>query len=171
MGLMPTVAEQLRQAREAQNLTVYQVAETTKIKTDHIRALDEGNYDVFCAPVYIRGFVRTYATVLKLSVPQVMAVLEQELAQTEKFREPPSLSVGSHGFLDSLMFQLSRLDLRIIGSVVGLILVFVVGGWGLRAYQAHKLADPLADLGPGVYAPTNSAPGDTLLLPKNAPAR
>ena len=36
---MPTVAEQLRTAREAQGLTVYQVAEITKIRTDHIRAL------------------------------------------------------------------------------------------------------------------------------------
>jgi cytoskeletal protein RodZ len=43
---MSTVAEQLRQAREAQNLSVYQVAEITKIRTDHIRALDEGNFDV-----------------------------------------------------------------------------------------------------------------------------
>src|SRR5512140_1012170 len=103
---MPTVAEQLRQAREAQNLTVYQVAEITKIKTDHVRALDDGNYDPFSAPVYIRGFVRTYAKVLKLDVPQIMAVLDQELAGTDKFREPPSLSGGSHGFLDSLMFQL-----------------------------------------------------------------
>jgi len=78
---MPTVAEQLHGAREAKNLTVYQIAETTKIKTDHIRALEEGNYNVFSAPVYIRGFVRTYASLLKLDVAQVMATLDQELAR------------------------------------------------------------------------------------------
>ena len=48
---MSTVAEQLRQAREARNLTVQQVAEITKIRTDHVRAVEEGNYDVFSAPV------------------------------------------------------------------------------------------------------------------------
>ena len=58
---MSTVAEQLRQAREAKNLTVQQVVEITKIRTDHLRALEEGNFDVFSAPVYIRGFVRSYA--------------------------------------------------------------------------------------------------------------
>src|SRR5436305_15056038 len=58
---MLTVADQLRTAREAKNLTVYQIADLTKIRTDHIRALDEGNYDVFSAPVYIRGSVRAYA--------------------------------------------------------------------------------------------------------------
>jgi len=70
---MSTVAEQLRQAREAQNLNVQQVAQVTKIRTDHLVALEEGNYNVFSAPVYIRGFVRTYAALLKLDVPQVMA--------------------------------------------------------------------------------------------------
>ena len=59
---MASVAEQLRAAREAKNLTVSQVAETTKIRGDHIRALEEGNYNVFVAPVYSRGFIRTYAT-------------------------------------------------------------------------------------------------------------
>jgi cytoskeletal protein RodZ len=168
---MPTVAEQLRQAREAQNLTVYQVAEITKIKTDHVRALDDGNYDSFCAPVYIRGFVRTYAKVLKLDVPQIMAVLNQELAGTEKFREPPRLTGGSHGFLDSLMFQLSRVDLRIVGPVVGVLLLLLAGAWGLRAYQTYKSQDPLSSLGSGRRQTTNSLPGDTLALPKNIPAR
>src|ERR1035437_9700884 len=106
---MPTVAEQLHGAREAKNLTVYQIAETTKIKTDHIRALEEVNYDVFSAPVYIRGFVRTYASLLKLDVAQVMATLDQELARTEKFCEPPRLSINAPGPLDFLTFQLSRI--------------------------------------------------------------
>ena len=72
---MPSVGEQLRAAREAQNLTVYQVAEVTKIRTDHIRALDDGNYDVFSAPVYVRGFVRSYGTMLKLDLPPLIEQL------------------------------------------------------------------------------------------------
>src|SRR6266404_9003813 len=71
--VMSTVAEQLHLAREAKNLTVHQVAEVTKIRTDHIRALEEGNFNIFSAPVYIKGFVRTYATLLKLDVAEVMA--------------------------------------------------------------------------------------------------
>ena len=44
---MSTVADKLRQAREAQNLTIHQIADITKIRTDHIRALEQGNFDVF----------------------------------------------------------------------------------------------------------------------------
>src|SRR5204863_2151029 len=63
---MPTVAEQLRQGREAMKLDVHQVAESTKLKTDQIRALEQGNYDDFTACVYLRGSTRTYANLLKL---------------------------------------------------------------------------------------------------------
>src|SRR5512138_2239861 len=107
---MSTVAEQLRHAREARNLTVQEVAEITKIRTDHLRALEEGNFDVFSAPVYIRGFVRTYSTLLKLDVPRVMADLDTELGQTSKFAEPPPLSDHPRGVVDFLMLQLSRVD-------------------------------------------------------------
>src|SRR5579862_8116727 len=103
---MSTVAEQLRLAREEKKLTVYQVAEITKIRTDHIRALEEGNFDVFSAPVYIRGFVRSYAGLLKLDVPSIMARLETELGGTEKFREPPPLTQHKRGILDFITLQL-----------------------------------------------------------------
>src|SRR5512144_613768 len=109
---MSTVAEQLRHAREARNLTVQEVADITKIRTDHLRALEEGNYDVFSAPVYIRGFVRTLAGLLKLDVPKTMAALEAELKGTEKFSEPPPLSNEPRGVLDFLMLQLSKVDWR-----------------------------------------------------------
>ncbi len=70
------MAEKFGVDGERKKLTILQVAETTKIRTDHLRALEEGNFSVFVAPVYLRGFVRTYATLLKLDVPQIMAALE-----------------------------------------------------------------------------------------------
>ena len=79
---MTTVAEQLQRTREAQKLSINQVAEFTKIRTDHIRALEEGNFNVFAAPVYIRGFVRT-RVLLKLDVTDVMASLDKELGRRQ----------------------------------------------------------------------------------------
>src|SRR5262249_4204853 len=103
MDEMPTVAEQLRAAREAKKLTVEQVAELTKIRTDHIRALEEGNYDRFPAPIYIRGSVKNYAAKLKLDVAQVMAALDAELSRTDKHSEPPPLVEAPKSPLDKVM--------------------------------------------------------------------
>ena len=123
---MSQVGEQLHAAREARKLTVQQVADATKIRTDHIRALEEGHFEVFSAPIYIRGFVRIYATQLKLDAPQIMSALDAELKQTEKFKEPPPLMEESNTLLDHAMFWLSKINLagwvdrrRGVGFVAG----------------------------------------------------
>ena len=162
---MPTVAEQLRSAREARKLTVYQVAETTKIRTDHIRALEEGNYEVFSAPVYIRGSVKNYATLLKLDVPAVMAALNAELGLTEKFKEPPPFTGESKTVVDRLMFLLARLNWKIGlvgGAVLGIILIVALAGF---AWRHHKHSNPLAGLPPAVYQSASSS--ETLPLPSH----
>ena len=166
---MLTVAEQLRTAREAQRLTVYQVADITKIKTDHVRALEEGNYAVFAAPVYIRGFVRTYGTLLKLDVPMLMTALEAELGQTEKFHEPPPLTNESNSFLDVVMLQLSKVNWRVALPSLGIALALLMVILGYRVWRGHHAKDPLSNLGSGLYQSKQS--GDTLPLPPVQPRK
>ena len=159
---MSTVAEQLRVAREARKLTIAQVAEVTKIRTDYIRALEEGNFNVFSATIYIRGSVKNYAMLVKLDVPQIMAVLTDELGRTEKFSEPPPLTEVPNTPLDRLMFLLSKLNWKfgVAGAaVLGIALVFFFAS---LAWRHHKPADSLAGLQPAVYQSANS--GQTLPL-------
>jgi len=160
---MPTVAEQLRAGREAKKLTISQVAEATKIRTDHIRALEEGNFNVFSAPVYIRGFVRNYATTLKLDVPQIMSVLDAELGRTEKFKEPPPLVEQTKTPLDHLMYWLARLNWR-VGAVgiaaAAIVLILLLAS---LAWWHHRHSRSVVNLPPAVYQSTNA--GETLPLP------
>ena len=161
---MPTVAEQLRAAREAKKLTVQQVADATKIRTDHIRALEEGNFSAFSAPIYIRGSVKNYAAMLKLDVPKIMAALDAELKGTEKFSEPPPLVEASKSPLDHMMFLLSKVNVRMalaVGGIVAIVLVVILAGWAWRQHDKSKAAPSLP---PAVYQPASS--GDTLPLPK-----
>jgi len=166
---MSTVAEQLRCARQAQNLTLPQVGEITKIRTDHLRALEEGNFDVFPAPVYVRGFVRSYSTLLKLDVAQVMAALEGELANNKRFAEATAGSQPPRGLLDLLMLQLSKMDLRIGLAALGGGLLLLAFASGYLIWRHHRSVDPLKDLKPGRYQSTQSLSGETLPLP--APKR
>ena len=161
---MVTVSEQLRRAREAQQLDIYQVAEITKIKTDHIRALESGNFDIFSAPVYIRGFIRTYASMLKLDVPQVLADLDAELGQSEKFREPPPLTERPRGILDYLTLWFSRMNWRITVALIAL-LFFLALTVAVIKSRTRKQDNPLKDLGPGLYHPPKGSTGETLPLP------
>src|ERR1039458_3781569 len=91
MKAMSTVAEQLRTAREAQNLTVEEVAEATKIRTDHVRALEAGKFNAFSATIYIRGSVKIYAQLLKLDPAPLPAERLVRFKGTKKFSGPPPL--------------------------------------------------------------------------------
>ncbi|HKI69852.1 MAG TPA: helix-turn-helix domain-containing protein [Verrucomicrobiae bacterium] len=164
---MPTVAEQLRAARETQKLTVNQIADVTKVRADHIRAVEDGNYNVFSATVYIRGLVRSYATLLKLDVPRIMASLDAELKGTDEFSEPPPLAERARTPLDFVMLQLSKLDWRkgLIGLGTVVVLVAVVGLFAL--WRHHQNTDPLAGLQPGMYQSNSNLSGDMLPLPSS----
>ena len=161
---MSTVAEQLRLAREANHLTVEQVADMTKIRTDHVRALEEGNFSVFSAPVYIRGSVKNYATRMKLDVPIIMAALDTELGRTENYSEPPALTEDGNKPLDHLTFLLAKLNLKmaLVGAgILGIIVLIIL----INAALKHgKKSDPLTNLPPARIEPGNA--GNTLPLTK-----
>jgi cytoskeletal protein RodZ len=162
---MPTVAEQLRAAREAQGLTVYQIADATKIRTDHVRAMDEGDFDVFCALVFLRGFVRTYASSLKLDVPAIMASLDQELSGTEKFSELPPLTKERRGVLDWITYVLSRIHWSVALPLLLTVLLIIGAVFGYRAWRTHQSVNPLSTLGSGMNHDQKS-PGKTLPIPQ-----
>ncbi|MCD6049527.1 MAG: hypothetical protein K0Q55_930 [Verrucomicrobia bacterium] len=162
---MPTVAEQLRTAREARGLSIPEVADITKLKGDHVRALEEGNYDYFAAPVYIRGFTRTLAKLLKMNEAALIEQLNLELAGTENFKAPPKLTGQANGPVDKILFFLSRLPWRIILPILIVALLAATGIWAIRRNAIQKQEDPLHDLGPGLYQGPKKSPGQTLPLP------
>jgi len=168
---MSSVADQLRCAREASNLDIHQVAESTNIKTEHILALEEGNYDAFPAPVYIRGFTRTYATLLKLDVPAVMAALDAELTQSGRLDHPANASTDNRSVLDFIMLQLSKLNWVVAGLVLLVIIIGVSAYYGITAWHRRKTTDPLSGLSPGIYQPAQTNTGEYLAIPTNPPPR
>jgi cytoskeleton protein RodZ len=162
---MPTVAEQLRIAREAHGLTVHQVAEITKIKTEHIRALESGDYQIFAAPVYIRGFIRTYARVLRLEPDDLASALDAELSQSDTFHEAGPTAPHRHGLVDELMLHVSKVHWRIVLPLIGVTVILVAIILGYRWHNERKHRDPLSDLGSGQYEPGDVQQAETLPLP------
>lgn len=158
---MPTVSEQLLAARTAANLSLQQVVDATKLKADQIVALEEGNYSVFPAPVYIRGSIRTYAKLLKMDVPKLMSQLDEEFSTSKELSGPPPLTPPANGFVDWLMLQLSRLDWRIIAGLGAVVVVLIVAWSLVRPSNRVKKADPLSKLGARPLCPPAVQPGRT----------
>jgi len=161
---MPTVAEQFRIAREAKGLTVDQVANMTKIRTDHIRAMEEGNYNVFPAPIYIRGSVKIYANALKLDTATLLAELNAELKGTQKLSEPPPLVESRKTVVDHFTLLLAKLNWKVGFVGLGIIVAVAIAVCSVLAWQHNKKHDPLKGLPPAVYQPAHAS--GTLPLPK-----
>ena len=138
---VPSVAEQLKAERERQGRTVHDLANVTNIKTDHIRALESGDWDTFGAQVYIRGFTRTYAKELRLDVPRLMAELETELGASEDYSGPPPLTGRRKGPLDFITLWLSRVRWQwMFPALLGLGVLWAV--WmGYRSFVASRSAE------------------------------
>lgn len=63
---MESVGEFFRQVRETKGLTVDEVASKTRIRSDFVKALEDGNFSKLPDQVFARGFVRSYARSLGL---------------------------------------------------------------------------------------------------------
>lgn len=166
---MASVGEQLRAAREKQGLTISQVADRTKLRADHVRALEEGDYDVFAAPVYVRGFVRSYAGVLKVNATPLLRELESELNQSQHLQDSTQLVKAEPTAIDVVMLQLSKVKWGITLGVTGVALAAYLSIVGYRAWRTYQATDPLAKLGPGVYESTETNTGE--VLPLTPPGR
>ena len=71
----------LRQTREAQGLTLGEVAGALKFSTRQIEALERDDYDQLKGKTFLRGFIRAYARMLKVQPENVLALLDvQETA-------------------------------------------------------------------------------------------
>ena len=64
--MMGTIGPRLRAAREARNLSVQQAADDTRISLRFLEALEREEFEALPAPVYVRGFLRSYANYLGL---------------------------------------------------------------------------------------------------------
>jgi cytoskeletal protein RodZ len=73
-----TVAEQLRKARQAKNITLAEAAKRLKIRAYYLEALEKAQYHSLPTGVYGRNFVREYAVFLGLDSRRLLAQFGRE---------------------------------------------------------------------------------------------
>jgi cytoskeleton protein RodZ len=70
---------QLAAAREARGLSVADIAQQLKLSPSQVEALETDDYRRLPSPVFVRGFIRNYARLVKLDAATLLAHMEQEL--------------------------------------------------------------------------------------------
>ena len=73
-----TIGSLLRDRRREKGLTIEQIAETTKIRSEYLSALENSLYDTFPSEVYLKGFLKNYAKFLGISPDHALALYRRE---------------------------------------------------------------------------------------------
>ncbi|WP_147291750.1 helix-turn-helix domain-containing protein [Sphingorhabdus pulchriflava] len=76
-----TVGEQLKAAREAQGLSLTEVASRTRVPMRHLDAIERSEFSALPGTTYTVGFARSYAKVMELDDVKLANDLREELAQ------------------------------------------------------------------------------------------
>lgn len=80
-----SVGAYLSRERKQKNISLVDVAKVTRISVQYLEALERDEFQVLPASVFIRGFLRTYATQIGLDPKEVLRIYE---AQTSSLPAP-----------------------------------------------------------------------------------
>ena len=84
----------LAQTRQAQNLSAADVARQLKLSVWQVEALEAGHYQKLPGPIFVRGFIRNYARIVKLDPDEVLRSAGESMPQPAARAEaPPSRDI------------------------------------------------------------------------------
>lgn len=69
---MQTIGERLEEARKRKGVSIREAAETTKIRGDYLQKFEANSFDVDLPPLYVRGFLRSYARFLDIDPERIV---------------------------------------------------------------------------------------------------
>ena len=87
-----TLGEEFRAAREARGLTLSDVAEQIHIRSVYLAGIESEDWASIGAPVYVRGFIRTYARFLALDIERAVQVFNERSPSSDM--PPPMPDYG-----------------------------------------------------------------------------
>ncbi|MWP98266.1 DUF4115 domain-containing protein [Glaesserella parasuis] len=117
-----SLGQQLKNAREALNLTIEDVARKTNLKKSHLEAIEN---DIFILPsvppAFVRGYVRNYVRFLRLPETLVNSVNYGEVTIPKEVRKAAPIAVKNH---KSQMRWVKGLTWIVLLSAVGMTLAW-----------------------------------------------
>ena len=152
----------LRRTREAQGLSISEVAHALKLNPRQIEALESGRFDLLPGFAFTRGFLRNYARLLKIDPAPLLAQLEPPEADANVELAPSSNAQGEMPEIGRGRFRRSVIP----GILAALALLgVVVAGWyydTLRSKPAEELAASLPAPVEAVPSSETSPAGETV---------
>jgi cytoskeletal protein RodZ len=164
--------DNLRQARKARNITLQEIAATTKISSRALQALEEEHFEQLPGGIFNKGFVRAYARCVGLDEENTIAdyLLAAKVSPTEIDMEVISRQVAAAAAAKRQPWAPNA------ASVVGVLAVLVALGMGALWLNEHRkeareqAEQRQAENAASVPAPVATPPAQTATTSEPNPA-
>ncbi len=113
------IGERLIQAREERGLNLEDAERDTRISRRYLQALEDERFDIIPAPVYARGFLRSYSQYLGLDTARLLARFPEEAPSTSGPAAGPSNGERRSGRGPSALFGSRVPNEPMIGVDIG----------------------------------------------------
>ncbi len=77
-----SIGDFLRSERETRRLSIEEVSSTTRIPRKALESLEEDRFEDLPSGVFVRGFIKAYASAVDISADEVLARFDEERPQT-----------------------------------------------------------------------------------------
>ncbi|THB69926.1 MAG: helix-turn-helix domain-containing protein [Desulfovibrio sp.] len=159
---LSSVGQALREERERQGLSLDDVAAISKISPHTLATLEQGEVSSMPHHVYVKGFVKTYAAILKADSRKLGQMVDEAFTKagmeipepsplvTQPYISPPAKAKGPGGKIVAFV---------LVAAIIG-------GGiWAAMKYLPLSQSEENADPVQAANSPTGSEHDTTLLFP------
>jgi hypothetical protein len=136
---MGELGERLRAAREELDRSLEQVAEATKIPLSYLQALEDETLETFSSDLHARGFLRNYASFLKLDEVEVLGLYDELPHHKPRPKQSAVVPVAA---------KASRRSTRLTDALLVAVLVAVLGLASYSIYLRQNPVEVVATAGP-----------------------
>ena len=160
----PGVGELLRRRRTERGITLSDAERDTRINRTYLQALEAERWDALPAPVYTRGFLRSYGRHLELDAEELVSMLPMELPRPRGLEPLPGLR-RSHASLGLDVPRVLVVTLVVVAAAIAVAVAVIqfraAGGEGEGApAESAPAATPAATPDPDATVPP-AEPGTT----------
>ena len=139
---------ELKKIRESQGVDLETISKVTRIPLHHLKALEADHKEQLPAPVFVKGFIRSYAHALGVESAGLLALVpaapEPSLGLGWEVEGGNRVVIGHRRDLSSGMtFSWPRVPSRLVWPLVILVVVLLVSAMVLRRnHEARSQAAP-----------------------------
>ncbi|MEZ5306593.1 MAG: helix-turn-helix domain-containing protein [Pyrinomonadaceae bacterium] len=151
-----SLGEKLRQAREARDITISEVAEQTRISALYLEAIEKDDYRTLPGGIFNKGFVKSFAKYVGVEEDEAL----QDYARIVASQETDQPEQETRSYRPEVLTDDSRSG-SMLPTIIFAVLILGLISWGVLALVKYIQSQQSSVTGTDSIAESNTKPEET----------